>query len=228
MNYPIFDLGIVLGRINYAESDRIVTYLTKNHGKLKVIAKGVRKERSKLAGGIELFCVSEIGFIDGRSDLATLVSSRLVNNFCSFIDDLERVNFAYESLKTINHITAENADSKYYDLLKHFLIAMNNKKIALATIQVWWLANLAALTGHQINLRRLSNGCDFDEHQKLDFDHTKGCFTVNENGQFNANHIKYLRIATLHAAGSLAQVKGGEQIAEQLSGILSEFVEYHN
>ena len=46
--------SIVLRRTNYGESDRILNLLTEN-GVISVIAHGVRKEKSKLAGGIELF-----------------------------------------------------------------------------------------------------------------------------------------------------------------------------
>ena len=49
--------AIVLKRVNYNESDRIVTFLTPE-GRFSTIAKGVRKEKSKLAGGIEMFCLS--------------------------------------------------------------------------------------------------------------------------------------------------------------------------
>ena len=52
--------SIILTRINYAEADRIITFLTPSNGKVRAIAKGVRKAKSKLAGGIELFSISDI------------------------------------------------------------------------------------------------------------------------------------------------------------------------
>ena len=48
--------AIVLRRTDYGEADRILQLLTPS-GKRSVIARGVRKEKSKLAGGIELFSV---------------------------------------------------------------------------------------------------------------------------------------------------------------------------
>jgi DNA repair protein RecO (recombination protein O) len=65
--------GIILARTNYGEADRIITFLTPDHGKVKVIAKAVRKSKSKLAGGIELFSISQISFIIGRGEINTLV-----------------------------------------------------------------------------------------------------------------------------------------------------------
>jgi len=44
--------GIVLARTDFGEADRILTFLTPDNGKVKAIAKGVRKQKSKMAGGI--------------------------------------------------------------------------------------------------------------------------------------------------------------------------------
>jgi DNA repair protein RecO (recombination protein O) len=52
MKIPKNTQGVVLTRINYAEADRILTVLTEDFGKVSLIAKGTRKEKSKLAGGI--------------------------------------------------------------------------------------------------------------------------------------------------------------------------------
>ena len=51
--------AIVLRRTNYGEADRILNFLTEQ-GVIAAIAKGVRKEKSKLAGAVELFTVSDI------------------------------------------------------------------------------------------------------------------------------------------------------------------------
>ena len=49
---------IILARTDYGEADRILTVLSPEYGKLRLLAKGVRRVKSKLAGGIELFSVS--------------------------------------------------------------------------------------------------------------------------------------------------------------------------
>ncbi|HEX2615498.1 MAG TPA: DNA repair protein RecO, partial [Nitrososphaera sp.] len=54
--------ALVISRTNFGEADRILTFLTPNHGKVRGIAKGVRKPKSKLAGGIELFSVCDLLF----------------------------------------------------------------------------------------------------------------------------------------------------------------------
>ena len=74
MPYDIRTKAIVLRRTNYGEADRILNLLTEK-GLISAIAHGVRKEKSKLAGGIELFCVSDITAHEGRNNsLHTLTS----------------------------------------------------------------------------------------------------------------------------------------------------------
>ena len=61
--------AIILKRINFGEADRILTAITPEYGKISILAKGVRRSKSKLAGGLELFSVTDIGFINGKSNL---------------------------------------------------------------------------------------------------------------------------------------------------------------
>ena len=81
--------AIVLRRTDYGEADRILQLLTPL-GKQSVIARGVRREKSKLAGGIELFSVSEVLIHKGKSsDLGILTGAKLVEYFDAFVKDIE-------------------------------------------------------------------------------------------------------------------------------------------
>ena len=54
MNTPYRTEAIILRRTNYGEADRVISLITPDRGKISGIAKGVRKPKSKLAGGLEL------------------------------------------------------------------------------------------------------------------------------------------------------------------------------
>ena len=103
--------GIVLTRTNYGEADRIVTILTPDHGKQRLMAKGVRKLKSKLAAGLELFSVSDISYIPGRGEVHTLVSSRLRVHYGKIVENLDRTMLGYELLKRINRATEDAAEA---------------------------------------------------------------------------------------------------------------------
>ena len=110
--------AIVLTRVDYGEADRIVTVLTPDAGKLSLIAKGVRRVKSKLAGGIELFSTSEITYIPGRGSVSTLVSSRLVRHYGRIVQDIDRTMLGYELMKLLHKVTEDEPERDYYELLE--------------------------------------------------------------------------------------------------------------
>lgn len=72
------DEGIVLRRIDYGEADRILTVLTFEHGKIGVIARGVRKSQSRLASRTDLFTRSRMQLARGRGELDVLTQAETV------------------------------------------------------------------------------------------------------------------------------------------------------
>src|SRR5262245_10052748 len=110
--------AIILSRTDYGEADRILTLLTPDQGKLRVLAKGVRRVKSKLAGGIELFSISTIIFIRGRGEIGTLISTRLVKHYAHIVADLDRTMAGYELIKEINKVTEDEPGPEYFMLLR--------------------------------------------------------------------------------------------------------------
>jgi DNA repair protein RecO (recombination protein O) len=72
------DEGIVLRRIDYGETDRILTVLTLEHGKIGVIARGVRRSQSRLASRTDLFTRSRMQLARGRGELDVLTQAESV------------------------------------------------------------------------------------------------------------------------------------------------------
>ncbi len=66
--------GIVLRSLRYGEADRILHLYTPDRGRVSVIAKGVRKTRSRFGGRLEPFFRLELVLYEGRSDLLTVTS----------------------------------------------------------------------------------------------------------------------------------------------------------
>jgi len=108
--------GIILARTDFGEADRIITVLTPE-GKVRLMAKGVRRIKSKLAGGIELFSISYITYIPGKGDVSTLISTRLDTYFSTIVSDINRTMFGYDVLKLINRATEDLAGNEYFELL---------------------------------------------------------------------------------------------------------------
>ena len=218
--------GLVLTRTNFGEADRIVTFLTRDFGKVRVMAKGVRKEKSKLAGGIELFSISDIGFVAGRGELATLTSSRLITHYDGFLYDLAKVDFVYNALKVINKFTTDDAGPEYFILVQQLFTALNEQRLGLDAASVWWYVQLSNVTGHALNLESTSDGEPFADNQTYVFDSEHGGFMINDTGNLTPSHVKFMRLALLHGPLILVNVQGGNELAADLAPYLKTFVEF--
>jgi DNA repair protein RecO (recombination protein O) len=226
MKSPNNTQGLILSRINYGESDRILTVLTKDFGKISLIAKGTRKEKSRLSGGIELFSLSEISFIEGKRGMGTLVGARLVKQYSTFFNDLAKIEFGYSCLKLINKYTTEDTDPEYFYIIRQLYEALDDEKLTLSAITVWWVLQLSNITGHAINVISTTDGSEFSNNDSYSFETEKAGFTSTPSGPLIADHIKYLRLALIKGPHMLAYVKSGSEIADKLAPFLLSFVEY--
>jgi DNA repair protein RecO (recombination protein O) len=186
--------GIVLSRTDYGEADRIVTMLTPDHGKLRLMARGVRKPRSKLAGGIELFSVSDLGFIRGRGEIGTLISARLLTHYGQIVKDIERVQLGYELIKILNKATEDQPEPEYFELLQQAFQALEDHNVDQTLIRLWFDAQLLRQAGHRPNLQTTPAGDKLQPSQTYNFDFDDVSFAPSPEGRFATDDIKFLRL----------------------------------
>lgn len=105
--------AIVLRRTNYGEADRILQLLTPDAGVLSVMARGVRREKSKLAGGIELFARCDVTVGTGKGELGVLTAARMDKFYRNIMTDYDRLQFGYEAIKQISK-AANNIDESAF------------------------------------------------------------------------------------------------------------------
>lgn len=194
MNNQLNTQGIILSRTDYGEADRILTLLTPDHGKLHLLAKGVRKVKSKLAGGIELFSVSHITFIKGRGEMGTLISTRLVRHYGNIVKDITRVQLGYELIKVLNKATEDEPEPEYFHLLQAAFEALDEAAINGALIQIWFSTQLLRQAGHTPNLQTDTAGQKLSATARYDFSFDDMAFIARPDGHFGADHIKFLRL----------------------------------
>lgn len=211
---PTVTSGIVLARVSYQEADRILTILSAEHGKLRVIAKGVRKEKSKLAGGVELFSISEVSFIKGRGEIGTLVSARLITHFGNIVKDIERTMYGYDFLKLINKITEDNSGPEYFKLTEQVLSALNDSSMPLNLVKLWADVRLLAATGHTPNLTADIQGNKLEAGKQYEFELSDMGFEARPNGHCQSEHIKLLRLVARIPAAKLGLVEGIEPFVD--------------
>jgi DNA repair protein RecO (recombination protein O) len=213
--------AIILSRTDYGEADRIITFLTPDHGKLKAIAKGVRKSKSKLAGGIELFSVSDISFIPGRGEISTVVSTRLTKHYGNIVKNLDRTNLGYELISRLNKATEDSPEADYFYLLEEAFAGLDNSDIGLQLIELWFNMQLLRLSGHTPNLRTDTDNKQLLSDKKYNFDFDRMRFALDEQGLFNSDSIKFLRLGfSPNKIQNLNRIKQSMQLTAQLQSLV--------
>ena len=114
--------AIVLSRRNYGEADRIVTVFSKEFGKLRLMAKGIRRITSKRASHLEVFtrlsCLVHTGkTMDSISEAVSIESYPLIRG------DLGRVSVAYLLCELVDTLLGEKQEHRdVYVLLSNAFV----------------------------------------------------------------------------------------------------------
>ena len=215
----------MLRRTNYGEADRILRFLTPHDGVLGAIAKSIRKSKSKLAGGLELFATCDITIIEGRGELGIVSSARIKQYFGSILQEYERMQFAYEAIKKVGTAVETVAEPEFYELLQHIFQCLDNLKIDWRLSEIWFRLKLAQLLGRGLNLHYDTAGEKLDGEKTYNFDVAEMGFAPSQTGRFNADDIKFLRLASIKSPEVLAHISGLEKVLENslwLSRVISE------
>jgi DNA repair protein RecO (recombination protein O) len=212
--------AIVLSRTDFGEADRIITVLTPDYGKLSLMAKGVRRQKSKLAGGIELFSVSDITYLPGRGSVSTLVSARLRHHYGDIVKDLVRVQLGYELTKRLHKTTEDNPEERYFYLLDHTYSALNSRAIDTQLIAAWFQAQLLRMAGHTPNLQTDINGMQLKPDQTYRLSIEDMTLLPDEHGTIDKGVIQVLRLLFgNHTPEVIARVRGVADHVSAAAGV---------
>ena len=203
--------AIVLRRTNYGEADRILQLLTPT-GKYGVMAKGVRREKSRLAGGIELFAISDIVITEGKGDLGILTSARLVKFYNHILQDYDRMQFGYTAIKIVTRASEMVNEPEWYDVLAEVMMGLDVHSIELDLIQTWFYLHYSALLGHELSLWHDIAGEKLSAEQMYRYDLGEQGLRAVDGGELGKDHVKLLRLIATRPLKTLAQIGGIKEI----------------
>jgi DNA repair protein RecO (recombination protein O) len=209
--------AIVLRRTNYGEADRIVQLITPL-GRRTVMARGVRKQRSKLAGGIELLSESEVVLRPGKGEIATLTQARMRTFYSYILQEYDRLQFAYEVLAHIARASEMVDEPDWYDVVHEVLESLQLPETSLALTKAWFYLQYARLLGDELSLWRDVDGQKIAAATTYQYDSAQKGLKVTPEASLNENHIKLLRLLNekpLHVVRSVGGVR--PYIAECMS-----------
>ena len=143
------DEGVVLRTSKLAEADRIITVLTRDHGKIRAVAKGVRRTKSRFGARLEPFMRVDLLIAEGRS-LDTVSQAESIAAYgAAIVGDYAAYEAANVIVETIDKLvgTEHERMTDQYRLLIGALNALAKRAHAPQTIGCSYVMRALALAG---------------------------------------------------------------------------------
>ena len=224
--------AIVLKRTNLGEADSIITLYTPNLGKIRAVAKGVRRPKSKLVGHLELLTQGAFLLAQGQN-LDIITQSQIIESFQPIKNDLWRTSCAIYISELVDQFSAEEAENyPVYRLLQstlHWLCDARNNELVLRYFEI----HLLRLTGYQPELYKCLN-CRAELVPQRNFFSTGGGGTFcpacarNEPMSFplTIDALKTMRFLLNNDHISVGRLKISPLLSRELEQLLRDYIRY--
>jgi recombinational DNA repair protein (RecF pathway) len=121
-------IGFILRAIKFRESDLILTVLTRDYGKISLIAKAARRTESKFGAALELLTLSELVFYDAEN-LKLLKEASILEDYRALKGDYDRLTLALQTAHLLNQLIEEHhPDRAVFEFLQDFLSGLSSLK----------------------------------------------------------------------------------------------------
>ncbi len=120
--------AIVLNVMDYGESDKIITFYTLYHGKLKGIAKGAKRSKKRFVNKLEYFTCLDITAVPGRrTSLARIDQAELIDPYLALRENYQRYTAAMLVCELVDQWTRENdSDELLFQLVIWILAELSS------------------------------------------------------------------------------------------------------
>ena len=230
--------AIVLRTWPFGESDKIVSFLTENHGKLTGIAKGAKRSSKRFVNSLEPFSLVNLRFQDrAHSNLAFILAADLARGLKDLLTSLEKISFASYLVEITDGLIGEREENRLvFHHLKDGLAQIGEQSTSLIFLTSFEL-KLLKLTGYQPLLdscrrcgRQRGYGCEAGWH----FSPRDGGILCESCSRLR-KEIFLLSPVTLEILTHLQKEKGmpvfyaspPTKVLREIRSIVVRFIEFH-
>jgi DNA repair protein RecO (recombination protein O) len=222
------DQGVVLRTWKLGEADRIIVLATAGHGKVRAVAKGVRKTKSRLGGRLEPLTNVSLLLYEGR-ELDVVSQVETIDHFRPIRDDLDRMTDAMALLEAVDQVAQEReANLRLYQMLVGALRALAEGRAPLLVPAFFW--KLLSLEGaHPLLTQCAGCGQQADEVELVAFDLTLGgalCRSCRQGLPMSAEALAMIRrILEGGLSGALTEPPGA--VVSEVTALATWALEQH-
>jgi len=224
--------AVIIKKTRFGEADRLLTLLTPEYGKIRAIAKGVMRPKSKLGGNVELLTHSLLMLARGRN-LDIITQAQTINNFLPIRDSLELTSCGFYVIELVDAFTEEDVeDRELFELLVNTLNDLSASREGDRVLRYFELRILDHL-GYRPQLFKCAN-CGKDLLPEINyFSHLQGGALCKDCGYpdisakiLSINALKVMRFWLQSDFATASRVKLNGELTKELTSLLRENVRY--
>jgi len=224
--------AVVLGHRNLGEADKVLTLFSPDKGKIHVVARGVRRPRSPILAGTQLFCYSNFLILENKS-LDSISQCEIKESFFRIRQSLEAVAYGLyfaELLRASTPLEDKNKQLFDFFLKTMYLLQESENPEVLSRI---YEIKLLALNGFTPELFRCVN-CGKKNFDIIYFSPSMGgilcrdCIEKDKKAvNITTDTLNVMRKMLTKTYEELEDIEIKEYTKQQLQEILELFIEYH-
>lgn len=223
-------LGIVLKSQNHQEADRVYTVYTEKYGKIKLLVKGARKIKSKLAGHLEPFNLVDLTAVKGKI-WDKIINVFTVKSFSHLKRNFRKIIYGSYILEIIDNLIKEHhQDKEVFKLLKKTLDNLQIAKQSFLQIIDYFIFRLLCLLGYEPNL----SSCVFckkrttlSKNKSISISWKFGGLVCNQCKKLDQNSLIISEESVWKIKEILAENLIPENHDQSLTKIINSFLKYH-
>lgn len=219
---------MVLRTHKLGEADRIVTLLSRQHGKIRAVAKGVRRTASKFGARLEPFMVADIQFYVGKSLDIIQQAETIASYGAEIVDDYPRYTAASVMVETADKITEAEGSTQQYLLLVGALRSLSLSEHPVQLTLDSYLLRALSLAGWAPTFDSCARCGDIGEHEN--FVIQLGGVICHQCAPTGAAKISSEVLRTLDAliVGDWERAEQAQQSSvNAASGLVSAYTQFH-
>lgn len=223
--------AIILKSRELGEADKIISLFTRKYGKLRVVARGVRRIKSRLAGCTQPFTYNHLVIYRGRS-LPKINQCEIKESFSTLREDLAMMAYASYMAEMVDEFTAEEDSNEGLFALLLSTLSFIQQGWDLDVVARYFEIRALSLLGYQPELNYcVICGRSVENEDRLGFSPARGgvlCSRCSYEGlSLKAGSLVFLRKFLQGSSRQLKHLRLPGYAGEELEKLLGEYLEYY-
>lgn len=233
--------AIIIKQFDLGESDKIITTYTKDYGKIRAVARGVRKSKSPISGTVLPFNYNYMTFYQGRS-MPRINQVKNIYSFTNLREDLNKMAYASYMAELVDKVGLENAPNQalFSLLLSNFYQLGKSENDGLKYLDVIYNIKVLAVLGLNPELEHcVFCNRELSYYQKNIFNIEHGglecqdCYKSHREEKELYRHIilgetiQIIKKILSSGLKPLLNIKISDRAYQELEQVINRFIVYH-